>query len=91
MQWGSSLPPNGLTIKVQVSDDGKVWSQWLSASEQVRLERRSNLYVGGSVSGFGQARFLRYEADISPEPPPIVPGCLALINILTATDSPAIQ
>ena len=92
LQWSSSVPPDGLTIRVQVSNDGHTWSQWLVASEQAQLNPHNNLYFGKRVTGFGEARYVRYEAEILPQPPPTVPGTLALINIGSVTGSlPPIQ
>jgi hypothetical protein len=92
LQWMSSLPPDGPTFRVQVSKDANLWSQWLPASEQVQFNRPGNFYFGQRVTGFGEVRYVRYEAEIKPEPPPIVPGCLASVRIVSATASlPAIQ
>lgn len=88
LQWGSSLPADDLTIRVQLSSDGKVWSEWFVANEQAQLNPRNNLFSGRAVSGFGKARYIRYEAEIRPEPPGKVSGCLTVINLISVSSEP---
>jgi hypothetical protein len=91
-QWVSSLPSNGLIIRAQVSNDGRVWSSWFPASDGIQFNPHSNLYMGKPLSGFGQAKYVRYHVDVQPQPAPGVQGCLARINITSATATlPAIQ
>lgn len=82
LQWSSSIAADDLTIRLQTSKDGKTWSHWFIANDQVRLNPHNNLYSGRLVNGFGEARYVRYEAEIKPELPPKVPGVLASVNII---------
>lgn len=83
VQWLATIPPEGIKIEIQTSDDNHRWSEWIPASQQAQFDPANSMYRGQPIKDLGRPRFLRYRAFLSPPQN----GCLVMLNIVWAYGS----